>query len=869
MMRQPTSEKTHAEDANQARNTFLIATLLAFAHFVAVSYYIYVIRTTGAKEFYTLAAISSALGVLFGLSALLSKRGRANLGAILALVALAVSYPPIATLVVGLGLTIGPALSFAGPMIAFQVLPRKSARVLTVVTVAAGITATLLDIFGSPTRPALPGSVIQILAVAVIAILGYFIFRQFRDFPLRTKIIFGILLIEGLSVGVLAYFALTRADQIVASLSGKFENSVQMQTEAELTNLVNSEANDADQLFSTTKDSLLRLTDYRTQLESNTTVMNQSSYWDSHTKLSQLPGGQYGNPASDVASVFLPEFMTVDEKVLAELNTSAFLDFLAPGILTAQPQIVAIYYISELGSTTYYPNIHLSTLVPPDFDAQSQSFYTVAAPSENPERILRWTEPYQDPAASGLIVTASAPVYSAKGVFKGVMGIDLQLARISEKISQIKAGETGFAFIVDETGHILTMPPQGYAIFGLEPEEVPVNESPKETILGHGSADLQAVASRLVGGESGLAKVMIGGRETYIAFAPLNTPGYSLGVIVPASELQMAIVTSQQEVRSETASALQTATFILIGLLAGAVLLSLGMGQIIAAPLTNLIQTAEQISAGDLSARATIASKDETGTLANAFNRMNDRLSETLSGLEQRVAARTKDLATVAAISTQTTAIRDPHQMLATMVHLTQRGFGLYHAHVFTYHKEIEELQIVACGYQEGDEHEGTHGTTSIPLSQEQSLVARAARTRKPVIVNDVRSDPGWLPNPLLPETHAEMAVPMIVGDELLGVLDVQADHRDAFTEEDANIQTTLASQIATSYQSSLAYEQSREQADLESLINSIGQKIQRSVSVEDTLQTAIREVGLALGASRVSANITSQQAVDHHIGQN
>ena len=78
--------------------------------------------------------------------------------------------------------------------------------------------------------------------------------------------------------------------------------------------------------------------------------------------------------------------------------------------------------------------------------------------------------------------------------------------------------------------------------------------------------------------------------------------------------------------------------------------------------------------------------------------------------------------------------------MLATVVHLTQRRFGLYHAHVFMYNEDTEELQIEACGYQEGDEHEGTHGTTTIPIAQEQSLVARAARTRKAIIVNDVRN---------------------------------------------------------------------------------------------------------------------------------
>jgi len=200
---------------------------------------------------------------------------------------------------------------------------------------------------------------------------------------------------------------------------------------------------------------------------------------------------------------------------------------------------------------------------------------------------------------------------------------------------------------------------------------------------------------------------------------------------------------------------------------------------------------------------------------------------------------------------------------LANMVRLTQRGFNLYHAHVFTYQKEIEGLQIVACGYKEGDEHEGTHGTSVIPMNQEQSLVARAARTRQPVIVNDVRSDPGWLPNPQLPNTHAEMAVPMIVGDELLGVLDVQAENVDAFSEEDANIQMTLASQVATALQNAQAYTRAQKQAELESMVNLIGQRIQRANTIEDTLQTAIRELGTAIGATRVKASLRSATAID------
>ena len=75
-----------------------------------------------------------------------------------------------------------------------------------------------------------------------------------------------------------------------------------------------------------------------------------------------------------------------------------------------------------------------------------------------------------------------------------------------------------------------------------------------------------------------------------------------------------------------------------------------------------------------------------------------------------------------------------------------------------------------------------------IPFSQEQSLVARAARTRRGVIANDVRLAPDFLPNPMLPATRAEMAVPMIVGSRLLGVFDVQSDAPDRFTGEDLRI---------------------------------------------------------------------------------
>jgi HAMP domain-containing protein len=322
---------------------------------------------------------------------------------------------------------------------------------------------------------------------------------------------------------------------------------------------------------------------------------------------------------------------------------------------------------------------------------------------------------------------------------------------------------------------------------------------------------------------------------------------WSVNVIVPSAAIL-----------ADASSQMWRMIAIGIGLLVVSLVALFYAARQIAQPIRKITDVALQVAGGNLDVVADVQSADETGILANAFNQMTEQLRTLFGTLEQRVADRTKDLATVAEISTATATIRDPKEMLANMVRLTQRGFGLYHVHVFTFHKDTTELQIVACGWKKGDPNEGLlHGDSpNISLFQEQSLVARAARTKQPVIINDVRSEPDWLPNPQLPETRAEMVVPMIVGDELLGVLDVQSEHLNAFSDEDANIQMTLASQIATALQNAITYDRTQKQAELESLVNVIGQKIQRTTSIEETLQTAIRELGSAIGASRVKARL-------------
>lgn len=277
--------------------------------------------------------------------------------------------------------------------------------------------------------------------------------------------------------------------------------------------------------------------------------------------------------------------------------------------------------------------------------------------------------------------------------------------------------------------------------------------------------------------------------------------------------------------------------------------------------ISTLTNTATAITAGDLSQVAPVESNDEIGTLAGAFNKMTSQQRELIGSLEARVAARTQDLATVAEVGTATATILETDKLLQAVVDLTKERFNLYHSHIYLLDEAGENL-VLASGAGEPGRQMVAEGR-SIPLNREQSLVARAARERKGVTVNDVTQASDFLPNPLLPDTRSELAVPMIVGEKVIGVFDIQSDQVGHFTESDVNIQTTLASQVATSIQNVRSFEQSKSQADLESLVNAIGQKIQRATTVEDTLQTAIREVGLALGATRVSANIQASRQFD------
>ncbi len=451
-----------------------------------------------------------------------------------------------------------------------------------------------------------------------------------------------------------------------------------------------------------------------------------------------------------------------------------------------------------------------------------------------------------EPVAYQVVIGASnnlpalimaAPIKDSGKVI-GVISIACELDTITQEVlkNRTAQGQEGFTtFIIDQNDYVVAHPDEKIA-------------HPDSNVVQGGLTNYKNYppVAALRQGKQGIFEFTDENGRRWLAYLTQMENGWG-------------VITQQAyDVAFASVSQVRLITFLLI---AGGIVLLAALSFVFIRrslqPMSDLYATVKQVTAGDLNKVASVTRDDEVGQLARAFNLLTAQLRENIANLEQRVQERTKAMSLSADVSRRVSTILTMEQLTREVVNEVQHAFNYYHVHIYLFDEARRNLVMVG----------GTGEAGQVMLARKhhipagRGLVGRAAETNASVLVSDTSQDPGWLPNPLLPETKSELAVPIATNDRVLGVLDVQQNIVDGLTKTDVDLIQLTANQVAIALQNAMAYAQAQQKAEREARVAALGQKIQQATTIDEVLQVSLRELGQVLGAQHSNVELHSGAA--------
>lgn len=168
--------------------------------------------------------------------------------------------------------------------------------------------------------------------------------------------------------------------------------------------------------------------------------------------------------------------------------------------------------------------------------------------------------------------------------------------------------------------------------------------------------------------------------------------------------------------------------------------------------------------------------------------------------LGQQVDYYAVQLQAAAEVSHAISSILDFDELLHQVVSLTTKRYALCACFVFLLNDEGTAL-VRAAGADFSGKSIGLDGITEILLEARPSIIALAARSKDVVLVNNTQNSQIHLPGPNYFDVRSELAIPIMLGDQLLGVFDLQSEYTGRFSDEDVRGVQLLAEQLAIAIQ--------------------------------------------------------------------
>jgi GAF domain-containing protein len=168
---------------------------------------------------------------------------------------------------------------------------------------------------------------------------------------------------------------------------------------------------------------------------------------------------------------------------------------------------------------------------------------------------------------------------------------------------------------------------------------------------------------------------------------------------------------------------------------------------------------------------------------------------------------KTDQLRSASYIARQTAEIQDLNAILNSVVNLVTEQFGFYHSGIFLINETGDQVILQAASSEVGRQMVENGHALAVGL---QGIVGYVAAQKKSRIALDVGDDAVFFNNPYLPMTRSEAAIPLIIRNKVLGVLDIQSDKPQAFTIEELDVLETLADQVAIAIENARLLDESQ-----------------------------------------------------------
>jgi signal transduction histidine kinase len=204
----------------------------------------------------------------------------------------------------------------------------------------------------------------------------------------------------------------------------------------------------------------------------------------------------------------------------------------------------------------------------------------------------------------------------------------------------------------------------------------------------------------------------------------------------------------------------------------------------------------------------------------------------------------------VALVGRQVTALSDLDTTLQQIVALIRRNFHYYQTHLLLVDEEAGEIALREASGPGADLIKARG--LRLRIGQE-GITGWVAHTGQALLCNDVSQEPRYHEEELLPETRAELAVPLLVAERVIGVLDVQGDRCGAFDSEDVTVLEMLGTQVAVAIENARLFEETRHRYEAMMALHQTSLDIISQLDKEELLGALLRRGVHLLGAEVAS----------------